>query len=358
MLTSEQQAVSRILIQATQYRASDVHLLAGSPPVFRVDGKLLTLEQEPPMSADLLRSYVEAILTPAQREALERDRDLRTTLTLEGKLRFRLVAKYQKTNLSLDLRYIPDTIPTIAELGLPPAAEQYAQSTHGLVLLVGPYGSGRSTTIAAMVNTINRKRAAHVVTIERPLEFLYASEKSIIEQREVGVDVPTTAAGIAGADREDVDVLVISELDDAPSIQACLRAVHSGRLVIASMTTDSSVQALELMTAAFPSDEQSWARKHLAESLIGILNQRLVPRMGGGRILVSGVLTPTTGLRSLVRDGQFLQLANAVQTAREEGAISLDRSLAELVRTGDIQLADAEAMAVDPVNIRSIANRG
>lgn len=357
MLTSEQQAITSILIQATQYRASDVHLLPGSPPVFRVDGKLTTVNQETVMSADTLRTYVDTILTPAQRERLERDRDVRVTITLENRLRFRLVAQYQKGNLSLDLRYIPDTIPTIAELGLAPSVETFSRSTHGFVLITGPYGSGRSTTLAAMVNNINVKRAAHVVTIERPVEFLFASEKSIIEQREVGVDVDSVAHGIAVSDREDVDVLAISELDDQDGMRACVQAIHSGRLVIATLTADSSVQAIELLVNAFPTAEQPWARKHLAETLVGILNQRLVPRVGGGRILVSGILTPSTGLRALIRDGQFLQLSNAIQTAREEGTISLDRSLAELVRNGDLQLADAESVAVDATNLRTIATR-
>lgn len=357
MLTSEQQVITQVLIQATQYRASDVHLLPGSPPVFRVDGKLTSANQEVVMSADLLRTYVETILTPAQREQLEHDRDVRLTLTLENKLRFRLVAQYQKGNLSLDLRYIPDTIPTIAELGLSAAVESYSRSSHGFVLITGPYGSGRSTTLAAMVNAINLKRACHMVTIEHPIEYLFASEKSIVEQREVGVDVQSVAHGIAVSDREDVDVLVIGELDDPEGMRACVQAIHSGRLVLATVTADSSVQAIELLVNAFPADEQPWARKHIAETLVGILNQRLVPRVGGGRILVSGILTPSTGLRALIRDGQFLQLSNAIQTAREEGTISLDRALSEFVRNGDIQLADAEAVAVDAGNLRTIATR-
>ena len=357
MLTSEQQAITSILIQATQYRASDVHLIPGSPPVFRVDGKLTTVNQEVIMSADLLRTYVETILTPAQHERLERDRDLRVTITLENKLRFRLIVQYQKGNLSLDLRYIPDTIPTIAELGLSPYVETFSRSSHGFVLIIGPYGSGRSTTLAAMVNAINQKRPAHVVTIEHPIEYLYASEKSIVEQREVGVDVESVAHGIAMADREDVDVLAIGELDDAEDMRACVKAIHSGRLVLSTLTADSSTQAIELLVSAFPADEQPWARKHLADTLVGILNQRLIPRVGGGRILVSGILTPSTGLRALIRDGQFLQLSNAIQTAREEGTFSLDRTLAELVRNGDIQLADAEAVAVDATILRTVATR-
>ncbi len=357
MLTSEQQAITSILIQATQYRASDVHLLPGSPPVFRVDGKLTTVSQETIISADLLRAYIETILTPTQRERLEKDRDVRLTVTLENKLRFRLVAQYQKGNLALDLRYIPDAIPSITDLGLSASVETYSHSSHGFVLIIGPYGSGRSTTLAAMVNAINLKRAVHVVTIEHPIEFLFASEKSIVEQREVGADVESIAHGIAMADKEDVDVLAMSEIDDQESRRACVQAIHSGRLVLATMTADSSVQAIELLVSAFPVDEQPWARKHLSETIVGILNQRLVPRIGGGRVLASGILTPSTGLRALIRDGQFLQLSNSIQTAREEGTISLDRALADLVRNGDVQLADAEAVAVDASSLRAVTTR-
>lgn len=357
MLTSEQQTITRILTQATQYRASDVHLVPGNPPVLRVDGKLAQLDQESIISTDLLKNYIESILSPEQLKVLEQERDLRVTIALEGKLRFRLIAIYQKGSLSLDMRFIPDVIPTIADLGLPKEVEAFSRSPHGLVLVSGPFGSGRTTALAAMLELINQERICHIITIEKPIEFLFAGQKSIIEQREVGTDVKSIGHALGLIESEDVDVVAISELEDETDMQACVKALHSGRLLLATLTADSAVQAVERLVNAFPAEEQQAVRKNIADAVQGIVNLRLVPRVGGGRILVSEVFIPTSASRAVIRDGQFLQLANAIQTSRQEGNTSLDRSLAELVRVGDVKIEDAEAVAIDPANMRQMINR-
>lgn len=357
MLTSEQQTITRILTQATQYRASDVHLVPGNPPVLRIDGKLAQLDQESIISTDLLKSYIESILTPEQLKALEQERDLRATIALEGKLRFRLIVIYQKGNLSLDMRFIPDVIPTIADLGLPKEVEVFSRFPHGLVLVSGPFGSGRTTALAAMLELINQERICHIITIEKPIEFLFAGQKSIIEQREVGTDVKSIEHALGLIESEDVDVVAISELEDETDMQACVKALHSGRLLLATLTADSAVQAVERLVNAFPAEEQLAIRKNIADAIQGIVNLRLVPRVGGSRILVSEVFIPTSASRAVIRDGQFLQLANAIQTSRQEGNTSLDRSLAELVRVGDVKIEDAEAVAIDPANMRQMINR-
>ena len=357
MLTSEQQTITRILTQATQYRASDVHLVPGNPPVLRIDGKLAQLDQESIISTDLLKSYIESILTPEQLKALEQERDLRATIALEGKLRFTLIVIYQKGNLSLDMRFIPDVIPTIADLGLPKEVEVFSRSPHGLVLVSGPFGSGRTTALAAMLELINQERICHIITIEKPIEFLFAGQKSIIEQREVGTDVKSIEHALGLIESEDVDVVAISELEDETDMQACVKALHSGRLLLATLTADSAVQAVERLVNAFPAEEQLAIRKNIADAIQGIVNLRLVPRVGGSRILVSEVFIPTSASRAVIRDGQFLQLANAIQTSRQEGNTSLDRSLAELVRVGDVKIEDAEAVAIDPANMRQMINR-
>lgn len=357
MLTSEQQAITSILTQATQYRASDVHLVPGSQPMLRVDGKLTPLPNANVLTADQLRGYIEATLTPAQLAVLEKERDVRVAISLEGKLRFRLVAAYQKGTLALELRYIPDVLPGVKDLGLPPIVEQLPTYTHGMVLISGPYGSGRTTLLASILQTINLTRACRMVTLERPIEFLLAGEKSVIEQREVGTDVPSVAHGLDLLDREDADVVAISELEKPEDLQAALRSAHAGRLIIATIPADSAVQTLEAMVAAFSLDDQAWARKRLSEALQAVINLRLVPRVGGGRILVSEVLVPTTPIRAGIRDGQFLQLANTLQTSREEGSVSLDRSLAELVRLNEVKPDDAEAVAMDPTNFKFMISR-
>ncbi|MFA6588013.1 MAG: ATPase, T2SS/T4P/T4SS family [Patescibacteria group bacterium] len=357
MLTSEQQSITRILTQAIQYRASDVHLVPGNPPVLRVDGKLMQLDQEMIISADLLKSYIESILNPEQLKILEQDRDLRTTIALEGKLRFRLIAIYQKGGLSLDMRYIPEVIPTIAELGLPKEVENFAQAPHGLILVSGPFGSGRTTTLAAMLNLINQERVCHIITIEKPIEYLLAGQKSIIEQREVGVDVKNIEHALSLIESEDVDVVAVSELENDSDIQACVKILHSGRLILATLTADSSTQALERLVNAFPAESQSTVSKNISDAIQGIINLRLVPRIGGGRVLVSEIFSPTSASRAVIRDRQFMQLANTIQTSRVEGMISLDRSLAEMVRVGDVKIEDAEAVSIDPQNLRQMINR-
>jgi twitching motility protein PilT len=358
MLTSEQQAITRILTQATQYRASDVHLVPGNPPVLRIDGKLTPLNDSVILTAELLRSYVETTLTPAQLERLDKERDARIVVSLEGKMRFRLVAMYQKGTISLELRYIPDVIPTLKELNLPSVVDTFPTITQGLIIISGPFGSGRTTTLAGLISAINALRACHLVTIERPIEFLFAGEKSVIEQREVGTDVTSVSHGLEVLELEDVDVVVISELENQKDMQAAVRTTHAGRLVLATLAADSAVQSIELLTTAFPESEQPWARKKLSEVLQGVMNLRLVPRVGGGRILVSEVLAPSTAMRAVIRDGQFLQLANTMQTSREEGSVSLDRSLAELVRIGDVMPEDAEAVAFDSSNLKFMVSRG
>ncbi|MEK7570032.1 MAG: ATPase, T2SS/T4P/T4SS family [Patescibacteria group bacterium] len=358
MLTSEQQAITRILTQATQYRASDVHLVPGNPPFLRVDGKLVPLDQEPVVSADVVRGFVDGILSESQKATLERERDVHATVAVDGKLRFRLTAMYQKGTLSLDLRYIPDAIPTPRELGLPKSAEAFARAPHGLVLISGPYGAGRTTVLASLVNLINLERVAHILSIEQPIEFLFVSQKSVIEQREVGADVPTIGHALTLTDMEDVDVIAIGELDSTEDMRACVHALHSGKLIIATITADSAVQAIERLVNAFSPADQPTVRKELADALQGVLNLRLVPRVGGGRVLVAEVFTPAAATRAVIRDGQFLQLANAMQTSRQDGTESLDRTLAELVRVGDILPQDAEAVALDPASLRNIVSRG
>ncbi len=357
MLTSEQQAITRILTQATQYRASDVHLVPGNPPYLRVDGKLVALDQEPVVSTDVLKGFVDGILNDTQKAALERDRDLHVTVAVDGKLRFRITIMYQKGALSLDLRYIPEVIPAPRDLGLPKVVEQFARAPHGLVLISGPYGSGRTTVLASLINLINLERVAHIITVEQPIEFLFVSQKSVIEQREVGPDVPTIGHALALTDMEDVDVIAISELDTLEDMRACVKSLHSGKLILATITADSAVQAIERLVNAFSPADQPTIRKELADALQGVVNLRLVPRVGGGRILVVEVFTPEPATRAVIRDGQFLQLANTIQTTRQDGTESLDRTLAELVGVGDILPADAEAVAIDPGSLRNIVSR-
>ncbi len=344
-------AIKKVLATAAEYGASDLHLAPGNPPILRIDGKLVPLEGEEMITPDFLQALVEMMLTPEQQQLLEKERELITAASLENRARYKVSFFHEKGMLAASIRVISPQIRTIRELGLPPIVQQFAAATKGLVIVVGPFGSGRTATVAALMDDINRNRTAHVVTIEQPIEHLYVNDKSIIEQREVGRDTNSFEQALVTASREDVDVVMVSEMDDPKVIRSVLAVAESNRLVLSTMNTDSVVKTIEKIVEAFPPDEEAQARRMLAETLQGVISQRLLPRIGGGRIIVAEVMAPSDSIRAVIRDGQLFQLTTILQTSREEGMVSLDRSLAELVRTGEIQMDDAMAHAVDRRNL-------
>ncbi len=354
MPTSESIVIQRILTSAAEYRASDLHLTVGNPPILRVDGKLVALEQEPVITPEFMDVLVEMFLTKDQREMLNRDREIVVAFALENRIRFKVSMFYQRGFLGASLRLIPKEIKPLSELGLPSVVQGFTRLTKGLVLVTGPFGSGRTSTLAALVNEINKTRTAHIVTIEKPIEYLYLNDKSFIEQREVGRDTRSVEQALETASREDVDVIMVSEMEDPPVIQAVLTAAESSRLVISTMNTDSVMKTVEKIINSSPPEYEVKTRTQLAGTLEGIVSQRLLPRVGGGRILVAEVMVPSSPMRSIIRDGALYQLQSMLQTSRGEGTISLDRALAELVKTGEILIDDALAHAVDPNNLKML----
>lgn len=352
MSTSESIVIQRILTTAAEYRASDLHLTVGNPPILRVDGKLVVLEQEPVVTPDFMQTIVETFLSPEQRQTLEQDREVVVAFMLEDRIRFKVSVFYQRGFIAASLRLIPTDIKPLAELGLPSIVQKFSQLTKGLVLITGPFGSGRTATMAAIVNEINKTRVAHIVTIEKPIEHLYRNDQSFIEQREVGRDTKSFEQALETASREDDDVIVVSEMEEPAVIQAVLTAAESSRLVISTMNTDSVMKTVEKIINSSPPELEIKTRAQLAGTLEGIISQRLLPRVGGGRILVAEVMVPSAPIRTVIRDGALYQLQNILQTSREGGTISLDRSLAELVKTGEILLDDALTHAIDPNNLK------
>jgi len=344
--------LQRILTTAAEYRASDLHLTVGNPPILRVDGKLVALEQEQVVTPDFMDAVAETILTPDQRTELEKDREIVVAFALEDRIRFKVSLFHQRGFLAASLRLITNELKSLKELGLPPAVQQFAQLTKGLILVTGPFGSGRTATMAALVNEINRTRTAHIVTIEKPIEHLYVNNMSFIEQREVGRDTKSITQALETASREDVDVIVVSEMEEPEVIEAVLTAAESSRLVISTMNTDSILKTIEMIATNAPSEYEVKIRTQLAGTLMGIVSQRLLPKVGGGRVLVAEVMVPNAAIRAVIRDGALYQLANLLTTSREEGTISLDRSLAQLVKSGDILLDDALMHASDRNNLK------
>jgi len=355
--TSSRLNFNRILSTLAEYKASDLHLTIGNPPILRVDTKLVPLENESMVTPDFIETVVSTVLNEEQKKVLEKDKEIVLAYSLEDRARFRVNIFYQKGYPSVSLHYIGDKIKNLKELGLPPVVEQFVNIKRGLVLVTGPFGSGKTTTLVSMINTINNNRSDYILTIENPIEYLFVNNKSVIEQREVGRDTPSLADGLRTVTQEDVDVVMLSDLPDAEVIKEVLNIADSGRVVFASYNADSVVKAIEKMINCFPPNEQKQIKSFLSDNLEGAVCQRLLPRVGGGRIVVAEVLIPTEPVRNVIKEGVLYQINNIIQTSREEGMISLDKSLAELVKTGEILIEEALACAQDPQSLRTMTRR-
>ncbi len=346
--------LNRILTTAAGWHASDLHFVVGTSPVVRVDGKLVTLDDEPMCSADFLDAVAATLLTDAQRQQLQQQKEVVVAFSLNPQIRFKVSAVYQRGSLAISLHFIPTTVKRLKDLGLPEAVTKFTQLTKGLVLITGPYGSGRTTTMNAIINEINQHRTVNIVTIEQPVEFQFVNDKSIIEQREVGRDALTAEQAIMAASREDVDVIVVSEASNQNVIAAMLEAAEASRLVISTMNTDSVLATVEKILNSFPSDEEAKIRGQLSAVLAGVVSQRLLPKMGGGVVAVAEVMMPSPPTRAVIRDGALTQLGNVLQTSREPGTVSFDRSLAQLVQDGIISPDDALENAQDRSVIQAL----
>jgi len=347
MQTSDQLALQRMLERAAEYQASDLHLTVGSPPILRIDTKLAPLTDFPVLTKDFLGGLVDVFLDDNQKKSFDAEREISFSYAFLKNSRFRVNLFYQRGVISASLRYIGGRIPTLHDLHLPESVESLVSHTRGLIIVDGPLGSGRSTTIAALVQQINLTRQEYILTIEQPVEYLFANNKSIVEQREVGRDTPSISHALESAAQEDVNVIMISNMDDPEVLRLALSLASSGRLVIGSLNVDTTAKAIEQVITAFPGTEQRRARIELSETLLGVICQRLVPRVGGGRIIVAEVLIANSAVRSVVREGNFSPLTNIIQTSREEGMVALDSALAQLIKTGEVRLEDALVFAED-----------
>lgn len=348
MGTTDSITLNRILTTAAGWHASDLHLVVGNPPVLRVDGKLVNLDTETTCGPEFIDSVTATLLTEEQRQRLTEQKEVTVAFSLNPQVRFKVSAVYQRGSLAISLHFIPTNLKRLVDLGLPESVQQFASLTKGLVLITGSYGSGRTTTLNALVNEINQHRAANIITIEQPIEFQFVNDKSIIEQREVGRDALSAEQAIITASREDVDVIVVSEATNPAVIAAMLEAAEASRLVISTMNTDSVLATIEKIMNSFPGDEAGKIRGQLAAVLAGIVSQRLLPKVGGGQVAVAEVMVPSGPIRAVMRDGALVQLGNVIQTSRQPGTISFDRRLAQLVKDGMISSEDAAANAQDP----------
>ncbi|HDP34330.1 MAG TPA: type IV pilus twitching motility protein PilT [Candidatus Hydrogenedentes bacterium] len=332
-------------------KASDLIISAGAPPILRVSGQLFRHRAES-LTPQQTREMIYGFLTKEQQEAFERDKELDFSLAVGNKHRFRVNVYYQKEAVTAALRPIPEKIPTLENLGLPPAVAKLAKAKQGLVLVTGPTGSGKTTTQASLIDLINNERACHVITVEDPIEYVHAHRHSIIDQREVGGDTRTFASALKYVLRQDPDVILVGEMRDLETIQAALTAAETGHLVFATLHTNDAIQTVDRIIDVFPGYQQQQIRFQLSLTLLAIINQRLLPlKTGEGRILACELLRNNTAIANLIRENKTHQIYSVVETSGQAGMLTMDKSVKELYNKGLISYEDAIATMREPKNL-------
>src|SRR5918999_1531301 len=325
-----------VLLQVMERKASDLHLTAGSPPMIRHHGRLHALDY-PVLSPQTTREVIYSILTNDQRQRLETDWQIDLAYSIPGKARFRVNAYFQRAAMSAAFRLIPQDMPKLSTLGVPPVLEEFTKKPRGFVLVTGPTGSGKSTTLAAMLDLINDTRHEHILTIEDPIEFLHKHKKCIVNQRELGADAQSFALGLKAALRQDPDVILVGEMRDLETISTALTAAETGHLVFATLHTQDAPQSIDRVIDVFPPHQQQQIRVQLAGTIAGVVSQQLVPTVDGkGRAAAVEVLFATPAVRNLVREGKTHQIYTSMQAGGKFGMQVMDQSLAELVKKGKV----------------------
>jgi twitching motility protein PilT len=343
-----------VLLQVMDRNASDLHLTAGSQPMIRHHGKLHALDY-PVLTPQMTREVIYSILTNDQRQRLETDWQIDFAYSIPGKARFRVNSYFQRASLSAAFRLIPSEMPKLRDLALPPVLQEFAKKPRGFVLVTGPTGSGKSTTLAAMIDVINRDREEHILTIEDPIEFMHRHQRCIVNQREIGADAEDFALALKAALRQDPDVILVGEMRDLETISTALTAAETGHLVFATLHTQDAAQTVDRIVDVFPPDQQQQVRVQLSVSLQGIVTQQLLPTAdGNGRTVATEVLVPTPAVRNLIREGKTHQIYSALQTGAQFGMQTMDTSLAQLVREQKITRELAEARSSTPEELRRL----
>ncbi len=342
--------IRQLLSLTIKNNASDLHILVGVPPTVRIDGELSFLTGFPPLTSQDVEELVFALLTPTQKELLLSNKELDFSFGLSGEGadagRFRINAYYQRASLSAAIRFLPPNIKTIEELKLPKVCHTFTNLKQGFVLVAGPTGHGKSTTLAAMINEVNLTRSDHIVTIEDPIEYVYPKAKSVISQREMDIDTHSWNMALRSVLRQDPDVVLVGEMRDPETMAAAITIAETGHLVFSTLHTNSAAQSIDRIVDSFPPHQQGQIRIQLAATLKGIISQRLVPQISGGRVPAVEILIGTSAIASNIRDGKSHLIDSVIQTSSEAGMITLESSLTALVKSGSISLETAKNYAL------------
>jgi len=342
-----QPRIEVLLEEVVKKKASDLHLQVGLPPMLRVDGALMPITGGNPLSDEDVEALIFAILDEDQKQILLKDKEFDFSFAFGDLGRFRVNAFHERGNLAAALRLIPNEILTIEQLGLPPIVGKFADYPRGLVLVTGPTGSGKSTSLAALIHKINLERAEHIITIEDPIEYTHRSKRSVIVQREVHYDTYSFSAALRSALREDPDVVLIGEMRDLETIASAITIAETGHLVFATLHTNSAAQSIDRMIDVFPPHQQPQIRSQLSNILMAICSQRIVPAIGGGRQAAAEILIATPAVRNIIREGKTHQLEAVIQTGGEFGMQSMDKTLVNMIHNGSISYDEARNVAVD-----------
>lgn len=339
--------IETLLEDVIRKKASDLHLQVGLSPMLRIDGSLTPVSGSPVLDEEAVEKLIFAILDEDQQQILLKDKEFDFSFAFGDLGRFRVNAYHERGNLAAALRLIPNEVKTVAELGMPNVIGNFANYPRGLVLITGPTGSGKSTTLAALIDQINTEKSHHIITIEDPIEFTHKSKKSVVVQREVHYDTYSFSAALRSSLRQDPDVVLIGEMRDLETISAAITIAETGHLVFATLHTNSASQSIDRMIDVFPPHQQPQVRAQLANILMAICSQRLVPMIGGGRAVAAEILVATPAVRNIIREGKNHQLDAVIQTGADQGMQSMDKTLVGLVQAGQVTYEEAKNCAVD-----------
>jgi twitching motility protein PilT len=340
--------LKKYLQDIVDMKASDLHLIAGIPPTLRVDGELKPFEAAGVLTPDQILELLKQVLSSEQIERLMVNKEIDFSLAFSEKGRFRVNAYTQKNSLAAAFRLIPLEIPDIETLNLPKILHTFTTLKQGFVLVTGPTGHGKSTTLAAMLNEINKTRATHIVTIEDPIEFIFRPNKSIIGQREMHSDTHSWAVALRSVLREDPDVVLVGEMRDYETIAAALTVAETGHLVFATLHTNSAAQTIDRIVDVFPEEQQKQIRLQLSNTIEAVFSQRLIPAIAKGRVVGYEVMLGTTAIKTAIREGKTHQIESILETSQEVGMSTLERSLADLVRRGMVTMEVAQSWSMRP----------
>jgi len=338
--------------------ASDLHLIVGVPPILRVEGLIFSVPDQPPLTPKSSQELIFSFLNEEQKETFLVNKEIDFSVSYKDLARFRVNAYHERGHVSAALRLIPNKIPTIEELKLPQICHEFARLKQGFVLVTGPTGHGKSSTLASIIDEINGARREHIVTIEDPIEYVHSHKKSIISQRELRADTHSWEIALRSVLREDPNVVLIGEMRDYETISAALTIAETGHLVFATLHTNSAAQTVDRIVDVFPPHQQQQVKTQLSFTLEAILSQRLIPSLEKRRIVATEILIANPAVRNSVREGQTHLIDNVIQTSAEIGMLTLEMDLARLVREGKISLDQARVFALRPEELMRQVKRG